>query len=133
MKLYAEKAQRQEGATADNLMVELERRLDTVVFRAGFADTPRQARQMTGHGNFIVNGRRMNVPSFKVSVGDTIEVRPKLKKSVLYGARKQEPTPPRWLAVDRKNLVISVQALPAPEDVAMAGIDSRLVTEFYSR
>jgi small subunit ribosomal protein S4 len=133
MRKYAAVSRRAAGASADNLLIELERRLDNVVFRSGFAETPRMARQMASHGHFLVNGRRMNVPSFRVSLGDTIQVRPKLQKSALYMKVSQEVKPPRWLVVDRENLKITVEALPDAEDVASTAIDSRLVTEYYSR
>lgn len=133
LKRLAKEARSHAGSSSDNLLIQLERRLDTVVFRAGFATTPRQARQMTTHGHFLVNGRRVDVPSVTMNPGDTIELRPKLKGSLLYTAPKQEGKPPRWLSVDRKMMQIRVQELPTSEDVATGAFDSLLITEFYSR
>lgn len=133
MNRLASEARREAGASADNLLIELERRLDTVIFRSGMAETPRQARQMASHGHFYINGKRIDVPSYRVSVGDTIEVRSKLKQSKLYTEAKAEVTPPRWLVVDRKNFSIRIEALPTNEDTQATGIDSRLITEYYSR
>lgn len=133
MRNYAAEAKRTAGATAENLLIELERRLDTAVFRAGLAQTQRQARQMTSHGHFLVNGKKVDVPSYKVNEGDTIELRPRLQNSILYTATKQEMKPPRWLVVDRGQYRVTVQSLPTSEDIDRTAIDSTLIIEYYSR
>ena len=98
---YYEKASRMPGKTGENLLVLVERRLDNVVYRLGFAMTRREARQLTTHGHFTVNGQRVDIPSFQVKVGDVIEVREKSRSSAIFKKLTGEDAPvvnvPKWL------------------------------------
>ena len=126
-----------EGLTGEKLLEFLERRADNVVFRAGFATTRRQARQLVSHGHFTLNGRRVDIPSIRLNPGDVLEVRPKSAKSEYF---KNLPnvissagaTPLSWLKVDAKKMKIEVTGLPKREE-AEAGINEQLIVEYYSR
>ena len=115
----------------------LERRADNVVFRAGFATTRRQARQLVSHGHFMLNGKRIDVPSIRLKPGDVLEVRPKAQKTEYF---KNLPnvmgaagaTPLSWLKADGKKMKIEVTGLPKREE-AEAGINEQLIVEYYSR
>ena len=130
-------ATKAEGLTGEKLLEFLERRADNVVFRAGFATTRRQARQLVSHGHFLLNGRRVDVPSIRLNPGDVLEVRPKSAKTEYF---KNLPniisaagaTPLSWLKVDGKKMKIEVTALP-PREEAEAGINEQLIVEYYSR
>jgi small subunit ribosomal protein S4 len=132
---YFEKAFRQPGVTGELLLQQLERRLDSVVLRLGFAVSRRQSRQLVRHGHVDVNGRRVNIPSFSVKVGDEIQVREKAKKfTVVEGARdfsSHQPAP-AWLEVDRDNLKGRVLALPKREDINLP-VNEQLIVELYSK
>jgi small subunit ribosomal protein S4 len=132
---YFEKAFRQPGVTGELLLQQLERRLDSVVLRLGFAVSRRQARQLVRHGHVDVNGRRVNIPSFSVKVGDEIQVREKAKKfTVVEGARdfsSHQPAP-AWLEVDRDNLKGRVLALPKRADINLP-VNEQLIVELYSK
>ncbi len=133
-RLYAE-ASRTEGQTGDMMKQLLERRLDNLIYRAGFAMTRLQSRQMTSHGLFTVNGRRVTTPSYRLKVGDEILVRPRSKSSPMFAAileTHEKYMPPGWLKVDSSSMKASVVSLPAPDDAEQA-IDVRQVIEFYSR
>ncbi len=130
-------AQRAEGLTGEKLLEYLERRTDNVVFRSGFALTRRQARQLVSHGHFLLNGRRIDIPSIRLKPGDVLEVRPKSTKSEYFknlpniiGA--SNVTPLSWLKVDAKKMKIEVTGLPKREE-AEAGINEQLIVEYYSR
>ena len=130
-------AQRTEGLTGENLLEFLERRADNVVFRAGFALTRRQARQLVSHGHFLLNGRRIDIPSIRLTPGDVLEVRPKSAKSEYFknlaniiGAANT--TPLSWMKVDAKKMKIEITAKPKREE-ADAGINEQLIVEYYSR
>ena len=130
-------AQRSKGMTGIKLLEYLERRLDNTVYRAGFALTRRQARQLVSHGHFMLNGRRVDVPSIRLKPGDTIEVRPKSANSVYFknlpdiiGA--SNVTPLSWLTVDAKKMKIEVTGVPKREE-AEPGINEQLIVEYYSR
>ena len=130
-------AQRSNEMTGIKLLEYLERRMDNVVFRAGFATTRRQARQLVSHGHFLLNGRRVDVPSIRLKPGDTIEVRPKSVKSEYFkalpnivGASNQAPL--SWLKADAKKMKIEIIGLPKREE-AEAGINEQLIVEYYSR
>ena len=134
---YYEKAVKAPGKTGDNLLILVERRLDNVVFRLGFAATRRQARQLVSHGHFTLNGRRVDVPSIRLNPGDVLEVRPKSGKTEYFknlpniiGA--SNATPLSWLKVDAKKMKIEVTGLPKREE-AEAGINEQLIVEYYSR
>jgi small subunit ribosomal protein S4 len=131
---YAE-AERMPGLTGGNLLQLLERRLDNVVYRVGLADSRAQARQLVCHGHFAVNGRKMDIPSYVVRVGDVITVRERSKRSTYFKERAKrlgrQPLP-AWLTLDSKALEGRVAALPARSDVDVS-LNEQLVVEYYSR
>ncbi|MBT5346920.1 30S ribosomal protein S4 [bacterium] len=131
---YYKKAEKTAGITGQELLKLLERRLDNVIFRSGLAETRRQARQMSSHGIMLYNGRRVDVPSIEVKIGDTIQVRDKLTKSKLFEEVKatKKANHPKWLEVDYGKLTIKVIALPDKDDVEVM-INSQAIVEFYSK
>jgi small subunit ribosomal protein S4 len=134
-RLYAE-AVRRRGDTGENLIQLLERRLDAVVYRMKFAPTPFAARQFVNHGHILVNGRRVNIPSFQVRDGDAIEVRPKAKKIgvILEAISSNERDVPDYLSVDRNALKGTFVRAPALADVPYpVQMEPNLVVEYYSR
>ena len=123
------------GITGENLLQLLESRLDNVVYRMGFGSTRAEARQLVTHGHFEVNGKRLNIPSYLVKVGDTVDVSEKGKKSVRFkeilditGAK----VVPKWLEVDQENLKGKIVALPAREDIDL-NVQEHLIVELYSK
>ena len=134
--MYYEKASRMQGKTGENLLVLCERRLDNVVYRLGFAKTRREARQLTTHGHFTVNGQRVDVPSFLVKAGDVIEVREKSRSSVKFKGLLGEDAPmvtlPKWLTRDKNTLQGTVVALPVRDDVDFP-VEEHLIVELYSK
>lgn len=130
---YFKKASKQSGETGQNLLRFLERRLDNVIYVSQFAVTRMQARQMVSHGHFLLNGRRVDIPSILVKPGDKIELAPKVKNSPLYsGLEKLKDYSPKWLKVDLKNVSTEVLSLPENDDLEKS-VDSQLIVEFYSR
>lgn len=132
---YYEKASRAPGVTGELLLQQLERRLDNVAFRVGFAISRRQARQIVRHGHVEVNGRKVNIPSYQVGVGDQIKIREgSAKLGIIEGAGEfaSHQPPPRWLEVDRANLVGRVLALPKREDINLP-VNEQLIVELYSK
>ena len=133
---YYEKASRMPGKTGENLLVLVERRLDNVVYRLGFAMTRREARQLVNHGHFTVNGRRVNIPSFLVKAGDVIEVAEKSRSSVKFKRLTGEDAPmvtlPQWLEREKNALKGTVTKLPVREDIDMP-IEEHLIVELYSK
>jgi small subunit ribosomal protein S4 len=128
-------AERQAGITGENLLVLLERRLDNVVYRLGFADSRAQARQLVRHGHIMLNGRRTDIPSCLVKEGDTISWREESNKTEYYKQLTQTieaKTVLSWLALDRQNLVGQVLSLPTPEEID-ARFDGKAIVEYYSR
>ncbi len=128
-------AERQSGITGENLVVLLERRLDNVVYRLGFADSRPQARQLVLHGHIMLNGRKTDIPSCLVKEGDTINWRESSTKTEYYKQLVEsiESKPvSSWLSVDRENLVGQVLSLPIPDD-AGAKFEGQSVVEYYSR
>ena len=132
---YFEKAQRMNGMTGDNLMILLESRLDNVVFRMGFARTRREARQIVDHKHVLVNGKQVNIPSYLIKAGDTVEIKEAKKSSPRYkeivevtGGRMV----PDWLEVDQENLKGTVKELPARE-ASDVPVDEMLIVELYSK
>jgi small subunit ribosomal protein S4 len=133
-KLFTE-AERQAGITGENLLVLLERRLDNIVYRLGFADSRSQARQLVRHGHIMLNGHKTNVPSALVKEGDTINWRKESTKTEYYQQLTQTIEAKSvlgWLNLDKKNLVGQVLSLPTPEDVE-ATFNGKTVVEYYSR
>ena len=133
---YFEKAEMQKGVTGTNLLVILERRLDNVVYRLGFAMTRREARQLVTHGHFTVNGQRVDIPSFLVKVGDVIEVREKSRSSVkfkrLLGEDAIQVNVPKWLDHAKNTLQGKVVAMPARDDIDFP-VEEHLIVELYSK
>ena len=132
---YFNKAKRMPGITGDNLMQILESRLDNVVFRLGFAKTRKEARQAVSHGNILVNGRRVDIPSFRVRPGDLVAVAPKAKdmlvtkNAIVANASVQVPA---WLEVDIEKLQGSVLSLPNRDQIDL-DIREQLIVELYSK
>ena len=133
---YYEKATRMSGKTGENLLILVERRLDNVVYRLGFAMTRREARQLVNHGHFTVNGQRVDIPSYLVKPGDVVEVAEKSRSSVkfkrLTGEDAVMVTPPQWLEREKNALKGTVTKLPAREDIDMP-IEEHLIVELYSK
>ena len=133
---YYEKASRMPGKTGENLLSLVERRLDNVVYRLGFAMTRREARQLVNHGHFTVNGRKVNIPSFLVKAGDVIEVAEKSRASVKFKRLTGEDAPmvttPQWLEREKNALKGTVTKLPVREDIDMP-IEEHLIVELYSK
>ena len=133
---YYEKASRMSGKTGENLLILVERRLDNVVYRLGFAMTRREARQLVNHGHFTVNGRKVNIPSFLVKAGDVIEVAERSRSSVKFKRFTGEDAPmvtlPQWLEREKNTLKGTVTKLPVREDIDMP-IEEHLIVELYSK
>ena len=134
-RLTFERADRQKGVTGENLLVLLERRLDNTVFRIGMASSRNQARQLVRHKHVLVNGRKVNIPSFLVSAGDVISVTDKSKtnsqiiENIESVARRGTPS---WLEIDKENFKATVKALPNREELTMP-IQEHLIVELYSK
>jgi len=132
-KKYYGMASKSQGVTGVNYMVNLERRLDNVLYRSGLANTRPQARQMASHGIVTLNGKKVKTPSILVKEGDKFEIRDSRKGSKLFeGVDKKKVKPPRWISVNLKGLKGEVTALPTEEDIDKA-IDNQLITEYYSK
>ena len=133
---YYEKAARMPGKTGDMLLSLIERRLDNVVYRLGFAATRRQARQLVSHAHFTVNGKKVNIPSYLIRTGDVIEVKESSRSSVQFKRLTAEDAPvvllPQWLERDKNSLKGTVTRLPVREDVDMP-IEEHLIVELYSK
>ena len=132
---YYEKADKMKGMTGENLMTMLETRLDNVVFRMGFARTRREARQVVGHKHIYVNGRCINLPSYRVKAGDVVEVK-ESSKSIQRFKDIMEVTAgrltPEWITVDKEALKGTVNALPRREQIDVP-VDEMLIVELYSK
>ena len=132
---YFKRAKSMEGQTGENLMTILESRLDNVVFRLGFARTRKEARQMVTHGHICVNGRRVDIPSFRVRPGELVSVAPKAKellvvKSALVSNERVQV--PAWLEIDIEKLQGSVLSLPTRDQIDL-DINEQLIVELYSK
>ena len=132
---YYEKADKMKGMTGENLMTMLETRLDNVVFRMGFARTRREARQVVGHKHIFVNGKCINLPSYRVKAGDVVEVK-ESSKSIQRFKDIMEVTAgrltPEWISVDKEALKGTVSALPRREQIDVP-VDEMLIVELYSK
>lgn len=132
---YFEKADRQKGITGTNLLLFLERRLDNMVFRMGFANSRTEARQLVRHNHFLVNGKPVNIPSYLVNVGGQIQVREKSRKverireAMEIVARRGIP---QWLELDKSNFSGVIKALPSREELVMP-VQEQLIVELYSK
>ena len=132
---YFDMAERQTGMTGENLLRLLERRLDNVVFRLGFASTRREARQLVNHGHFTVNGKRCNIPSAQVKVGDVVAVCQKSQSSVKFKALLEEfgkKATPQWIERAADSFEGKIVALPVREDIDFE-VAENLIVELYSR
>jgi small subunit ribosomal protein S4 len=132
-----DEAGRREGLTGENLLQLLELRLDNAVYRAGFATSRRAARQLVGHGHFMLNGSRVDIPSIRLKPGDELVVRPKSTKSGYFSqiddvVNDSVQGPLSWIKADHKKLKISVTGLPKREE-AEVDINEQLIVEYYSR
>lgn len=132
---YYDKAKKLKGVTGDNLMILLETRLDNVVFRLGFARTRKEARQTVRHGHITVNGKRVDIPSYRVKAGDVVAVAPKakellpIKESLISSEHMAVPS---WLEVDIEKLQGTVLQLPTRDQIDL-DIDAQLIVELYSK
>ena len=132
---YYEKADRMKGMTGENLMVMLESRLDNVIFRLGFARTRQEARQIVDHKHVLVNGKQVNIPSYLVKAGDTVEIKEKCKGSDRYKAILESTggrLVPEWLDADQENLKGAVKELPTREMIDVP-VNEMLIVELYSK
>ena len=132
-----QEASRKEGLAGENLLQLLERRMDNAVYRAGFASSRRAARQLVGHGHFMLNGRRVDIPSIRLKEGDVITVRPKSAKSVYFTQvndviANSTQGPLSWMKADEEKLTITVSGNPKREE-AEVDINEQLIVEYYSR
>ena len=132
---YYEQAERMPGKTGENLLIQLENRLDNVVYRLGYAATRREARQMVNHGHFTVNGRKVNIPSYQVKPGMVIALKEssrgieKIKSNIEANAFRPAP---KWLEYDANSFAGKVVAVPARDDIDLP-IEEHLIVELYSK
>ena len=132
---YFRKADLQKGMTGENLLIMLERRLDNAVFRMGFASSRNQARQLVRHKHILVNGRKVNIPSFQVSIGDAIEIKEKSRANTMINEsleaveRRGVPT---WIELDKKAFKSAIKAMPNRDELTMP-IQEQLIVELYSK
>lgn len=129
------KADRLRGITGENFLAMLERRLDNIIFRAGFANSRSEARQLVRHGHFLLNGKKLNIPSYQVAKGDEIVIREKSHnltqiKAAIEASKRREI--PQWLEMSPADFKVKVRDLPARDDVT-APIEERLIVELYSK
>lgn len=132
---YYDKADRMKGMTGENLMILLERRLDSVVFRMGFARTRKEARQIVGHKHVLVNGKCVNIPSYLVSAGDVIEIKEKsagMQRFKDIAEVTNGRLIPEWIDVDQENFKGTVKELPSREAIDVP-VDEMLIVELYSK
>jgi small subunit ribosomal protein S4 len=132
---YYHKASRMKGITGENLLSLLERRLDNVAVRCGFASSHAEARQLVRHGHFTVNGSKVNIPSYLVHAGDEILVREKSRKvaKISDALAKLDRSPlPQWIEIDRDNFRGKIKSIPLRADIA-ADVDEQLIVELYNK
>ena len=132
---YYKKADRMKGMTGENLMILLERRLDNIVFRMGFARTRKEARQIVGHKHVLVNGKCINVPSYLINAGDVIEIREKSKSMQRYKDIAEVTNGrlvPEWMDVDQENFKGTIKEFPSREVIDVP-VDEMLIVELYSK
>ena len=133
---YYEVAAAAPGKTGDNLLINVERRLDNVVYRMGFAMTRRQARQLVTHAHFTVNGKKVNIPSYQVKAGDVIEVAESSRSSEIFKRLVGQDAPmfllPAWMEREKNTLKGTVTRLPAREDIDVP-VEEHLIVELYSK
>lgn len=132
---YFEKADKQKGITGTNLLILLERRMDNMVFRMGFANSRIESRQLVSHGHFLVNGKPVNIPSYLLKAGDEVSVKENSRKVTrIMGALETvvRRGVPQWLELDKDNFKARIKTLPVREDLTMP-IQEQLVVELYSK
>lgn len=132
---YYEKAERKQGITGETLLQELERRLDNVVFRMGFGNTRREARQLVNHAHFTVNGQRVNIPSFQVKQGDVIAVCEKSRSATKFKTLLEEngkKACPKWIDKAKDSFEGKIVAMPARDDIDY-DVSEHLIVELYSK
>jgi len=132
---YFEKAARTKGVTGELLLQQLERRLDSVVLRIGFGISRRQARQLVRHGHVAVNGRKVDIPSYQVAVGEEISIRESSRKLPILEQSKEfasHQNAPNWIEIDRDNFKGRITALPKREDIQLP-VNEQLIVELYSK
>jgi small subunit ribosomal protein S4 len=134
-RFYFSKAERQKGITGTNLLVLLERRLDNVVYRLGFANSRSQARQLVRHNHFFVNGKRVNIPSYLVRENDTVEIKEK-SRTIVPIVEAMEAVArrgiPQWLEVEKDKFQATVRSFPSRDELTMP-IQEQLIVELYSK
>ncbi len=133
--LFFERAERQRGITGTNLLTLLERRFDNVVYRLGFVNSRAQGRQFVKHNHFLINGKKVNIPSFLIKIGDVIEIREKSRKMQVIGDSLDAVVRrgiPQWLDLDKDKIEGTVKAFPVREDLTMP-MQEQLVVELYSK
>jgi len=132
---YFKIASKKQASTSNVLAQLLECRFDNVVFRLGFANSRSQGKQMSGHGHFTVNGRRVDIPSYQLSVGDVVAIRPgSLSKAIFQNLRTtlKKYQQPEWLELDKENLTGKITRMPTLEEIDLP-FNLQLITEFYSK
>ena len=130
---YYEKAVRMPGKAGENLLIQLESRLDNVVYRLGYAATRREARQMVNHGHFTVNGKKVNIPSYQVKPGMVVALKDSSRSIERFKQNLEiYHVVPRWLEFDENNMIGKVVAVPTREDIDLP-VEERLIVELYSK
>jgi small subunit ribosomal protein S4 len=131
-----EKSAQQKGITGENMLANLERRLDNVIYRMGFGTSRRQARQVVRHGHIQVNGRKVNIPSFQVKIGDEVAVRERSRNNpTVLGARDAtaHAPAPSWMEVDRESLRARIIGQPKRDELVQIQMNEQLIVELYSK
>ena len=134
-RLYFKKADSQKGVTGENLLIMLEKRLDNTIFRIGFASSRNQARQIVRHNHILVNGKKVNIPSFQVSVDDVISLKEKSRANAAVNENLEAVVRrgvPSWLELDKDNYKATVKALPNRDELTMP-MQEQLIVELYSK
>ena len=132
---YYDKASKDIGSTGDSLLILLEKRFDNVMYRTGMFNTRRQARQAVNYGHFLINDKKVNIPSYEIKVGDKISWREKSKKSPLFeiaNANTKNNDSAKWLSLNKTELSVQINNLPSASDAELE-IDTRQIVEYYSR
>ena len=132
---YYDKASKDIGSTGDSLLILLEKRFDNVMYRTGMFNTRRQARQAVNHGHFLINDKKVNIPSYEIKEGDKISWKEKSKKSILFEiatSNTKNNDTAKWLSLDKNELSVQINNLPSASDAELE-IDTRQIVEYYSR
>jgi len=133
--LFFKRANRQKGVTGTNILIKLERRLDNIVYRLGFVNSRTQGRHFVRHGHFLINGKRVNIPSYQINIGDKIEIRDKSQKIQIFNDAMNAVVRrgiPQWLELDKDSMTGSVSALPIREDIT-SPMQEQLIVELYTK